>query len=336
MRILHIAHGGLPDGRIEKNAMLMAERGHELFFLGGRPSKPCEPFVRIEKAITTNDTTHMIGRWIWHKKIRSMRPDIIHAHDILAVSNTFGLGYPVVYDDHEWWTRNYPIWFGMRNIVRKILSLPAYFMIPRWEKEALTSYATLTVSESIAESHRKQYRAWVRTTQNYPRLGDHSGISSPKARSGNVYSGSDVRHRVGIRKEASYRDMTGLPKSVKFDKIYGLSYQDMHKKLMTYKVGLIPWSCHPLHHYASPTKAYDYLHAGLQVVSPRTMTVLHGIPFVHFFDSLDEIPDIISSMPDVDPKKIQAWASKNCIWDVYVPVILEAYAEAIRRSKIRN
>lgn len=330
MRVLHISHSGIPDARVEKNAFTMKKKGHELLFMSGIQSEVVPPFTSVSRAFYKNDALMAFGKMGWPRKIRHIDPDVIHAHDIFACRMTFGLGYPVIYDDHEWWTRNFPIWFGLRAPYAKLLSLPALISMRKWEHRAVTSYPTLTVHENIAESHRREYGGWVRTTNNYPSLPSVTSIPSNNDRNGAVYLGSDARKK----KRPSYRSMDGLPKSVVFDRLFGLTYRDMLVRLTEYKVGLIPWNCHQLHHYASPAKAYDYLHAGLHVISPRTMSVLNGIPFVHFFDSLDEIPAIIEDIEhdDTSPEKIIEHARKHHTWESQERKVHAAYAQALRRQ----
>lgn len=340
MRILHISHGILPDARIERNAMTMEKRGNVLHFLGGSKlgllsgnptvSKQCPPFVSMSEAYYGSDLLMLAASRFWQRQIKRIDPDIIHAHDLLACRMTFGLDYPVVYDDHEWWTRNFPIWYHMRGKVRKLLTLPTLLAIPRWERRALTTYPTLTVSEPIAESHRREYGGRVGVTPNYPSLAEVEGLKADNSRSGSVYLGSDVVARVGAKRYSPYRDPTGLPSEVKYDRLHGFSYRDMMRHLTAYRIGLIPWNCHPLHHYACPAKAFDYLHAGLQVIAPETMTLLKGHPYVTLFKDLKEIPSLISSLPDVSPASIMAHARRQHIWENQEPIILDAYEEAIQ------
>lgn len=331
MKILHLSHNGLPDARVEKNAMTMKKKGHEFHFLSGIPSKSIQPFSTTSTAFYKNDVAMIIGKYDWHRAIRKIDPDIIHAHNIFACRITFGLDHPVVYDDHEWWTRNFPIYFALRKPYAKLVSVFTLLSMRKWEQKAIQSYPTLTVHERIAESHRREYDGWVRSTPNFPSLLSVSQIPNNDNREGSVYLGSDARKP----NRAEYRNMKGLPEKVVFDSIYGLDYKDMLTKLTDYKIGLIPWNNHPLHHYACPAKAYDYLHAGLQVISPRTMSILKGNPYVHFFDTLNEIPSIIEEIEydDIDPDLIRNHARQNCIWETQENKIYDAYEEAFRRDK---
>jgi hypothetical protein len=334
VRILHISHGGLPDPRVERNAEVLAKHGHDMFFLGGHSSGDYKgPFHVVMQAFYGTELLMMVAILKWRKQIRYINPDIIHAHDILAARMTFGMGIPVVYDDHEWWTRNFPIWFNMRKNIRKLFSIPTLLQVPRWEKRAAREYPILTVSEPVAASHRREYDAWVCVTLNYPSLKEVEGIhDDPVERTGAVYVGTDVRMRVGAKAWAPYRDPTGLPDSVHLDRIAGLEYHDLMRRLRHYEVGLIPWSCHPLHHYACPAKAYDYLHSGLQVISPRSMSILSGHPYVTMFDSLEEIPGIIEALDPIDPEEIIEYARRHHVFERYSGVIKDAYVEAFERA----
>lgn len=333
MKILHISHGRLPDPRVEKNAEVLKDRGHTVLFLGGHKTEYKGPFQRTYDEEYYTEILMLLWQHEWRRTIRAIKPDFIHAHDIHAARLTFGLGIPTVYDDHEWWTRNFPIWYEMRGIFRKMFAYPTLLKIPAWERRAIQEYPTLTVSEGIAESHRREYNGWVAVTLNYPSLKEVVGIRAyGRKRNGAVYQGSDARKRKWVKKPSPYRDMTGLPSDVKFDRIYGMPYHDLLMTLCKYKIGLIPWKCHPLHRNACPAKAYDYLHTGLQVISPRSMVLLRGIPYVHFFDTLDEIPGIIETMEDIDPAEIINYAREHLVWESQTSRIINAYDEALRRK----
>lgn len=337
MLILHLTPGGIPDARLERAAYSMKKRNCNVYLLAGKSTTYNGPFDRCFFAPLGNDLLTPIQKHKWMKTIKNINPDIIHAHNISVARFLLGSDYPIVYDDHEFWSLNFPLWYHMRPFVRKIFSLHSLFLIPKWEQQLLTKYPTLTVSEPIAESHKAHNNtAWVKVTLNYPSLFEVAHIKDRENRFGLVYEGTDIRKRFGVKNAAPYRDMSGLPSCVYFDRIYGLSYSDLLTRLTHYQIGIIPWNPHQIHHLVCPAKAFDYLHAGLQVISPRTMTILKDIPYVHFFDSLNEIPAIIEQIELIPSSEIIAYAREHHVWESQEANMILAYKEAIRRKQNEN
>ncbi|MFW9794256.1 MAG: glycosyltransferase family 4 protein, partial [Candidatus Thorarchaeota archaeon] len=159
MRILHISHTGLPDPRVEKTAMTMQKEGHELIFLGGRPDigqslsvfkeSYCIPMVNNLRFVIDS---RFKRKWI--RMIDEIKPDVIHAHNLIAGSMILDTNYPVIYDDHEYWGKQ-AFRFGSRGFIRKLALVPLEQKIPKWEKQMLENYPVLTVSENIAKEHRR-------------------------------------------------------------------------------------------------------------------------------------------------------------------------------------
>jgi hypothetical protein len=101
---------GLPDSRIEKTALTMKRQGHELLVLGGRPaqSQDLNAFSETHYVPVGNNLTLVIDPRIksrWIKKIDEIGPDVVHAHNIVAAIMMLDTEYPVVYNDHECWSK---------------------------------------------------------------------------------------------------------------------------------------------------------------------------------------------------------------------------------------
>lgn len=315
MRILHTSHGGLPDSRIEKTALTMKEEGHELLFLGGREatSQAHNAFsgtyhVPIVSHIRIIYDSRFKNRWL--KEIERINPDVVHAHNLIAAAMMLESDYPVIYDDHEYWSKQ-DFRFDTRSFVRRVASKPLVRITPKWERRILESYPVLTVSENIAKEHRR-IAAHVEVTNNFPLLSEVDGMNDRSTRKGAVYIGSDFNNT----RFSLHRDMTGIRDFVDFDILTGIPHREMMESLTNYRVGLTPWHQHPFHKYCDPNKNYEYLHGGLQVLLTETLlNQLEGNPYVHTFTSYSEIPDVLDSMPVVSGQEIMEHARNHYIWE---------------------
>ncbi|MHA2312969.1 MAG: hypothetical protein ACXADF_15885 [Candidatus Thorarchaeota archaeon] len=146
MRILHLSHTGLPDLRIEKSALTMKKEGHELIFMGGRPAKwqNLEAFDRTFHAPLGNNLEATLSgrvRKKWLGKIDQIAPDIVHSHNVWVTRYLTDTEYPVIYDDHEYWSKQMQ---GLKVEPKiQILTLqPARLLIPRWEQRILERFPT--------------------------------------------------------------------------------------------------------------------------------------------------------------------------------------------------
>ena len=329
MRILHISHTGLPDIRIERSALTIREDAHELLFLGGVRSRG-QYFNVFDKSDhipivnDLNDAFNPLLKRKWVKKIEEISPDIIHANDIIAARFALSTDFPTVFDDHEYMSK-LVAYLPKRKFPRNIVSLPRKLMFPKWEEKLLARYPTITVSEMVAKEHRKRC-SWVGVTPNVPTLREVESVPKDgQSRSGLVYVGNDF-----LKKSFHpLRDMNGLKEILDFDIITGLSHDEMMRKLTKYKIGLTPWKKVRQHYYASTNKTYEYLHAGLHVVTNELLArILSGNPYVHTFKDYSDINSVIEAVPDVDPSKIMDFARENYVWENKEHVIKEAYKSA--------
>ena len=141
MRILHLSHTGLPDLRIEKTALTMKEEGHELVFLGGRPFKwqNLDAFGRVLYLPLGNNLEIALSPLVkrkWLKSIEKINPDVIHAHNVWVARFLLGTDYPVIYDDHEYWSKQMQN-LRVKSKKAKLTYQPARMLIPGWEKKLL-------------------------------------------------------------------------------------------------------------------------------------------------------------------------------------------------------
>lgn len=332
MRILHASHKGLPDHRIEREAYVAKAAGHSVEFLGmgNKTSPSLDVFDRITMLRNINNREAARDRSIrteWTEAVKTIDPDIVHANDIIPAKFTLATGYPMVYDDHEYWSKQL-IQFEVWPFYKRIAIRPFTRAVPIWEKEILKTHVTLTVSEAIAREHRR-YCSHVFVLNNYSLKEEVELLDAVRNREGAVYVGSDFDRK----KFAPHRDLTGLTDCVNFDVLSGLPRAEMYKNLIKYRLGLVPFRVHPYHEYADSSKTYDYLACGLQVLMSRMIFEAHGrLPFTHPFDDYSELANMIKTCKNVSSSEIMEYSHKQLVWDAQKDKLFEAYDTCLSLS----
>ena len=310
--------------RVEKTATILKKNGHANLFLGPKSKQYLGAFEEV----------HMIklGRYLnlvfdpilerrWRKKIDSLKPDVVMAHDIIAAKFLLGSDHAVVYDDREFWSLSIQTQAGRKFTPSyKIQSSPFRKIVPYWERKLLTRYPSLVTNEAVAKNHQK-YGNWVGVAWNFPLRKMVDGLDLDGKRKGAVYSGCDFRS--GTFK--THRDMTGIKEVIEFDIICGIPHREMMQQLTRYQVGLTPWHPHPVLVYKDQNRNYEYLHAGLQViVNEQIVNRFKDCPYVQSFSSYTNLKELLENIQDQDPIEISEYAKANYLWDFNEPVILES------------
>jgi hypothetical protein len=120
--------------------------------------------------------------------------------------------------------------------------------------------------------------------------------------------------------------MFGLREILDFDIVSGLPYREMMKNLAKYRIGLTPYRPHPFQLVCNPSKNYEYLHAGLQVLlqenfSPR----FEDNRFVHIFRDYDGILNVVDSIHEANPERIMEMTRDRYIWEMGENAVVSAY-----------
>lgn len=340
LKILHTSHHGLPDHRVERAAYIARTRGYKIEYMGlGETQEPVlDVFDSITMLRRLNNLQVVFNRSIrkeWIEKIKEIDPDIIHANDIVAARFSSMSGYPMVYDDHEYWSKqrtsysSWPMW-------RRLVTLPFTSSIPRWERNLISKHVTITVSEGIAKEHR-EICSNVFVLQNYCLLEEVKDLPVNPTRVGLVYIGSDLTSKgivtIGpdhpltkIHRPVPHRDMTGITDHIEFDAIHGLPRNELYQQLIRYKYGLIPFKDNPFAKYSNSAKTFDYLNCGLQVMMTRSIYEAHGcLPYTIPIDDYSDIKPLAEKHKDVSPTEIMDYAHTNLVWTAQQDRLFEAY-----------
>ena len=178
MKVLHLSESSLPDWRIEKSAITAKREGHDVFFAGENSKHNYRNFIFNKiyqfhwnfRAKYKFPFFYQIVKKKINNIIKEIRPDIIHAHNILPAKIASELDIPFVFDDHEYSSMHGKVIYEsfriresldkskknkIRWIARKSLKRYMSKLWTEWEKEIVSKYPTITVSEKIAEEFRK-------------------------------------------------------------------------------------------------------------------------------------------------------------------------------------
>ena len=110
MKVLHLSESGLPDWRIEKSAITAKREGYDVFFAGEKNAHEYRNIIFNKiyefqwniKAKYKLPFYYQILKKKINNIIKEIRPDIIHAHNILPAKIASEFDIPFVFDDHEY------------------------------------------------------------------------------------------------------------------------------------------------------------------------------------------------------------------------------------------
>jgi hypothetical protein len=261
----------------------------------------------------------------WINRIKNLHPDIVHAHNVVVARFMLRINIPTVYDDHEYWSKLYVPYYH-RKFPKDILSKPITFLMPLWERRLLKRFPTLTVTDTIAKDYRRMCK-WVGVTKNVPYRWEVENLPMNRTRKGIVYVGNDFSRPSWH----PLRNMAGLRDVLDFEIITGLPHQEMLTQLTRFEVGITPWRMLPVHKYVGPNKNYEYLHAGLQVVTNRLIkeNVFPTDPYVSSYTDYSDIRQIILNLESYECEEIMKYAREKYVWDRQEEAIQEAYEIAL-------
>ena len=356
MKILHVSHASLPDVRVERYAYITRKYGYESFFVGPDINGFAlgDLFVKKYKIhFTKAANIGLQPSWSrlkmeFKKVIQDCKPDIIHAHDIIAGKLASEFKIPFIYDDHEYWSMQ-----GKIMQKRKISHIYRRAVWSVWERQILSkAHAIITVSDSIANAHRRFHRH-VYVIPNFPTLYEVENLKIVK-RSKNMLSSiaigkfstySPPHRRVDGFLELFRKNQIGLltvigdnylpTKHPIYSKGF-LSHNEVLRELTKHHFGIIPFRRHWYHKYSCPNKAFEYIHAGLPVLLAsdyeNVIKILGKfcIPFynyeelvqilLYYKNALDEVIDL--------GIKVMLYARSELILERYEKRLISAYKYA--------
>lgn len=307
MKILHLSDDKLPDWRIEKSGITALNHGHEVVFAGKNSVEYQTNTFSKKYVIDWTERSRRGFPFYWHsvrkqvdKVVREARPDIVHAHNVFSAKIISELGWPHIYDNHEYWSEfskilalgqhnlsksdlyRSPRNLG-RNMIRYFLNQQAVRLWTKWEKEIITDCPTITISDKIAEQLRIVGNSKsVFVVPNFPMKEEVKNFDPPVMHPNlsSVYAGIESQNRQihrnidGLTDLFNHRDLGSLifigghgePLYKRISYAGLLPRIAMFNEMRKHSIGLIPWKKHWSHTYTNPNKAYEYAHSGLFVL----------------------------------------------------------------------
>lgn len=372
MKILHISDSGLPDARIERAAWTSVKSGSKAYFCG--PLTPGdtsgktgghEPFSGVYNLEWNRFARVKIPiAWTLLKKhfnlvLDEIRPDIIHAHNVVAAKLASESRYPFVFDDHECVSLEMKAVSesdqlpGVRNHLSQSLTRKLW---TGWEKDLVHNSPTITVSKTIANAYEALGSSRVFVVPNLPNereidKGKQPDFTSRATTLSSAYAGKEstllippyreMRGFVDLFHQNEIGDLSILgeenTKDIQHVRYTGyLSRPKMYDELLKHHIGLLPWKSHWFHPYCSPNKVYEYAHSGLLVMLTDDFTEVISMldsncaTFRNYDELIEKLRYYKDHRDDLDKlrQKTIAFARENLLWEKYEGNITRAYQEA--------
>ncbi|MFW9925027.1 MAG: hypothetical protein ACFFDW_17265 [Candidatus Thorarchaeota archaeon] len=359
----------LPDHRVEKAAYLSKKANHKVYFAGNvKENFQSTNFDGIFNIPITpkNKLGYNLTPLLENlqKLIREYDFDVIHASNIYCAIIADKLNIPLIFDDREFYSyeMNFlPIFSGkLKDSVANLLMRIRY---PQMEKKIIRKWPMITVSNEIIKMYKKiNPKTNGYYFPNMPLLSEVKNFN-PKNKGKNAELKTMYVGLNDFSKKISYRDTTGLLPLWINNKLGELviigdrflksneniistgfiSQEEVYNQLLTGHLGLIGWHPHPYHKICSLNKIYNYIHSGLEIIYPHTLTVGDEIaevyskelerPFGFKFKEFNEIVDYISKNKTQILKnnslEINRIARENFILNNYQNNLFDAYTHAI-------
>jgi len=294
------------------------------------------------------------------KILNDVRPDVVHAHNIFSAKLVSDFGIPFVFDDHEYLSAQVRALLDSRylSIRQKLTRKYSVFLWGRWEKEiASSSTPIITANENIAKRYIKLGSNKVFVVPNMPcevevkNIPNVKSLSPPHFLSAVYVEGP----KTPIRTPLPFRNfldtiklfkkynwsltIIGDPNYDASPPIYSLGYLPrlkLLKEMIKHNIGLLTWKPHWFHKYCDPNKAYDYAHCGLLTLAISSLeTVVKRLknccmPFTNYNELVDVLFDLKDNIDSLNERreKIQNFARRKLIWELFESQIFEAYKYA--------
>jgi glycosyltransferase involved in cell wall biosynthesis len=279
-------------------------------------------------------------------------PDIVHAHDVFAGKMCLELGFPFIYDSHEYWNPIIPLKYYnslIYDLKKWVSNNYAKELWGKWQIEIVSKAPTITVSPTIV-SELSKYNENVFLLPNFPSISEVSDINFDEKESelSCIYIGNDLtrksRHRNINEIAKSFKELDEVKLNIIGDRLLKssryiiskgyMNYSNLLNELTRHHVGLIPWSPHPYHKYCLPNKVADYSHAGLKVIASNSLTSVHEVLEEHSisFETVKEFQGTLKKLLEIkqeledDSFRIVKFAKENLIWERYEQNLLKAYS----------
>lgn len=327
MRIAIVSDTGLPDARVEKEAITLTKLGHDVSIIGPRRDSPSilnktvyGANIKIYDTPWTREARLKIEPYYsWLKRkikkiLTEIKADVVLAANIFAGIVVHELHYPMVLDDHELYSLEITE-VEHKGLIKKIILLYKKRLFENLEKIIAHNHPIIVVSEKIKEYYLTHYgvpKGKIFVIKNYPTLVEVERIKFKELDCRRIvmsYIGEDIIKYKGRK----YRDMrityeiirrlykkknkitaivigSNIETSKPFTSLGYVEHMKIYDILASSHFGLLTWNPSRFHEYCNPNKPYMYAHAG-------------AIPII--------TEDLRSVIEDFDKELIKLISTKN-------------------------
>ncbi|MGC9780904.1 MAG: glycosyltransferase [Candidatus Heimdallarchaeota archaeon] len=366
MKILHLADG--PQNiRAERAALIAKTFGIKDHYIFGNILYDLleKDIFKEKKYVELSRKNHyMFGlkefNSILMDYIEEVDPDIIHAHNIFFGNIALKLDLPLLYDDHELWTKSYKCHY-YKGILRKFSYLLKSYYYPRWERKLAKTKSVLVPSNGILKFYKTKYKSEkARLFPNMPLLSEVKkakfqdritddlmtvtiGVSTKTlSKHRNVDGFIDLwktNNDIGKLKIIGKSDIETSSKIISTGKI---THQDCYTEASAGHVGILPYRPYPqFHKFSGANKAYLYIHSGLALITPRTQTefnqvledVKYGTQFTYFDEVISYLKKNKTKLMNLDRDQIMKVAREKYVLDNFSENLEISYEEVLENYK---
>ncbi len=329
MKIAVISYSGLPDARVEKEIHSLI-KNHEVVFIG--PFKgtsgifgdldlkkiviPTPPWRGLVK-LKIEPYYSLFKRKI-KKILEKVRPDLILSINIFSAMIVYDLGYPMVYDDHEFLSEQLkyvvPLTYKQKLILKRLMKISKVY-----EEKISSKYPIIVVSNNMKKLYIQKYKVSVNNIsviKNYPSMNEVRFVSELKLAPGEknvrklIYIGKDIlepsrkarllfkdlsvfkkiflEHVIPRYKHKIILYVIGL-KDSPYDSIIPLGWvkhMEIYIHLVKTEFGFAAFKPSKFHEVINPNKIYHYAISGCIPIITSSMTEIQdelnslNLPFI--------------------------------------------------------
>lgn len=374
MKVLYL-NLSLPDHRVEKTAYLAKKAGHTCYYAGGieqnyapSPIYGDDLFERYYKMEFSPKNILGMNLKSHVEQLEQIKDeldfDLIHANNVYCAFLADKIDTPIIFDDHEFFSGKLKHTKPNMSSIKKYLA----FLImkqryPKWELKMNKKYPILTVSPKIVEGHLKNNpKANVFLVPNMPLLVEVKDIKLRTDDSKKIlktaYIGvndfpaySPYRNTNGVIEiwnAGGIGDLTiigekHLENSQNVVSLGRINQDKVFFELAQAHVGLIAWLPHDFHYFCGPNKIYNYVHCGLFLMYPHTLSLAKqvvdtfsnelgeefGLGFFDYAEVGAYLKENATKILNLDQKEIMSISRKHFVLETCFDDIMKAYDLAI-------
>ena len=366
--ICYVSGDGLPDVRVEREFYSLGRSGFQLSFLG-KVSRTNNIFEAAGVKVNLVNYDIGLNRYVnlriepyytWAKRrigraLRRIRPDIVVAVNIVAGAIVHELGYPMVLDDHEVYSKK--ALYSPATGVDKLIRARKLKLFLKYERMVAEHHPVIVVSE-YGQAYYRGLGARAYLVKNWPVAAEVRDLKfrrlpcrplrvavitrdiSPRRVSYNrdirlAWKLLQVYVRHGLVHAVVIGDR-GVKSSRNIESLGYIPHNDIYGVLQNCHAGLLALAPTPHHAFCGSNRAYMYMHVGcIPIVTASLESVLIDLGDYEFavdtWQFAKSLADILKKLLDLDCNELNSvregilnLARRRLVWDLQSNVLVDA------------